>query len=103
MIGDKDLRVDVATDEIVVSDSHSPTSTTGGVNGSIGQSNVAPVMSTDFPDTENERNMANELFRRYADIFAKSDDDLGCTDTIRHRIRTVDDVPVTTPYRRIPP
>ena len=59
MIGDKDLRVDVATDEIVVSDSHSPTSTTGGVNGSIGQSNVAPVMSTDFPGTENERNMAN--------------------------------------------
>ena len=60
-------------------------------------------MSTDLPGTENERNMANELFRRYADVFAKSDDDLGCTDIIRHRIRTVDDAPVTTPYRRIPP
>ena len=60
-------------------------------------------MSMDFPGTENERSMANELFRRYADVFAKSDDDLGCTDTIRHQIRTVDDVPVTTPYRRIPP
>ena len=35
-------------------------------------------------------------------MFARSDDDLGCTNAVRHRIRTVDDIPVVTPYRRIP-
>ena len=36
-------------------------------------------------------------------VFAKSENDLGCTVAVQHRIRTTDDVPVTMPYLRIPP
>ena len=43
------------------------------------------------------------LFSRHANEFAKSDDDLGCTEAVQHRIRTTDDTPVVMPYRRIPP
>ncbi|CAB3988844.1 Hypothetical predicted protein [Paramuricea clavata] len=32
-----------------------------------------------------------------------SDDDIGYTETVKHKIRTDDDIQVTQPYRRIPP
>ena len=57
---------------------------------------------SDFPGTVEERQLADALCRRYADVFASSDDDLGCTDTVYHRIRTIDEIPVVTPYRHIP-
>ena len=43
------------------------------------------------------------LFTRYRSVFASSDNDLGCTGAVKHHIRTTDDIPVTMPYRRIPP
>ena len=43
------------------------------------------------------------MLQRHASVFASSEDDLGCTDAVRHRIRTTDDRPVTQPYRRVPP
>ena len=45
----------------------------------------------------------HSLFVKQSDVFAKSEDDLGCTHALQHRIRTTDDTPVTMPYRRIPP
>ncbi|XP_029902664.1 uncharacterized protein LOC115355879 [Myripristis murdjan] len=43
------------------------------------------------------------LLRKYADVFAVNDEDLGYTDRVKHEIPVVDDVPVSQPYRRIPP
>lgn len=44
-----------------------------------------------------------ELLRRYADVFAVCEEDLGYTDRVKHEISLVDDTPVAQPYRRIPP
>ena len=57
----------------------------------------------DFPGNSDEYAAMMDLFRKHSDVFAKSDMDLGCTNAIKHRIKTVDDVPVNLPYRRIPP
>ncbi len=43
------------------------------------------------------------LLKKYADVFAASEDDLGYTDKVKHEIPLVDDMPVSQPYRRIPP
>lgn len=43
------------------------------------------------------------LLLKYADVFAVHDEDLGYTDQIRHEIPVLDEIPVSQPYRRIPP
>lgn len=43
------------------------------------------------------------LLLRYVDVFALSDEELGFSDKVQHRIHLVDDVLITQPYRRIPP
>ena len=43
------------------------------------------------------------LLNKHASVFSKSDDDIGYTETVKHKIRTEDDIPVTQPYRRISP
>lgn len=40
---------------------------------------------------------------KYIHVFACDDDDLGYTDRIERDINLLNDVPVTLPYRRIPP
>ncbi|XP_073669344.1 uncharacterized protein [Paramisgurnus dabryanus] len=44
-----------------------------------------------------------ELLLRYVNVFAVSDEELGFSDKVQHKIHLVDDVPITQPYRRIPP
>ena len=44
-----------------------------------------------------------QLLGKHVAVFAEDDEDLGFTDTVKHRIITTDDVPVRQPYRRIPP
>ena len=73
------------------------------------------VKSQDFNDFEmpidishlsvpNEmKHQIRTLFYNYTDVFSKNDDDMGYTDTIKHRIRTMNDDPVVQPNRRIPP
>ena len=46
---------------------------------------------------------AETLFSRYSSIFVKKDDELGCTNIVKHRIKLNDNTPVRLPYRRIPP
>ena len=43
------------------------------------------------------------LLEKHAKVFATDDESLGYTETVRHRIRLKDDIPVSQPYRRIPP
>lgn len=56
-----------------------------------------------FPGNREERTEAARIFREYADVFAREGEELGCTSTVRHRINTEDDVPVSQRHRRIPP
>lgn len=43
------------------------------------------------------------LLRKYSDVFAKGDGDVGYTDLIEHEIPHIDDVPVCQRYRCFPP
>ncbi len=43
------------------------------------------------------------LLLRYVDIFALDEDELGFSDRVQHEINLVEDVPISQPYRRIPP
>lgn len=43
------------------------------------------------------------MLSRFVDVFALADDDLGFSDKVQHEIHLVDDVPVSQPYRRLPP
>ena len=95
VMSSRDVKIEVSTREIVVSDHPSE-----GHEAKVGNGPVIDM--SDFPGTVEERQLADALCRRYADVFASSDDDLGCTDTVYHRIRTIDEIPVVTPYRHIP-
>lgn len=71
-----------------------------------------PAMSTDTQsildqlsvggDTEQRAQLAL-LLEKYSFVFATEDENLGYTDKVQHEIHLTDDVPVTQPYRRIPP
>ena len=89
--------VDVSTHEIFV-------------GGTPGMSSVAateevevPIDLSAFEGTADELRDVRALFRKHHSVFVGPDDELGCTMAVQHRIRTTDDVPVTMPYRRIPP
>ncbi|CAG2234451.1 unnamed protein product [Mytilus edulis] len=61
-------------------------------------------MPVDISHLSTSKQRSNKtLFYNYSDIFSKSDTDVGYTKTVKHKIRTVDDVPIVQPYRRIPP
>ncbi len=45
----------------------------------------------------------SDLIMQFSNVFALEDEDLGFTDKVQHEIHVTDDVPVTQPYRRIPP
>ncbi|KAL6467298.1 hypothetical protein MHYP_G00251020 [Metynnis hypsauchen] len=53
--------------------------------------------------TEEQKAELSTLFSQFSEIFAVEDDDLGYTDKVRHEIHLTDDIPVSQPYRRIPP
>ena len=100
VLGTRDLQVEVNNSEIVVSnqsllDTNSPDK--------MDTPRVPPVDLSNFPGMSDELRQVTELFSRHANVFAKSDDDLGCTDVVQHRIHTTDDTPVVMSYRRIPP
>ena len=62
-----------------------------------------PVNLSETKMTEEKKSKLEALLKRHSAVFSAGDEDLGYTETVKHRIRTVDDIPVTQPYRRIPP
>ena len=52
--------------------------------------------------TETEADKLFQLLCSYADVFADSPDELGCTDAAQHQIYTGDSRPIRQPPRRIP-
>lgn len=53
--------------------------------------------------TTEQKDKLRELFVKHHDVFAKTDEDLGYTQTVTHPITLTDDQPVKIPHRRIPP
>ena len=52
---------------------------------------------------EEERKAIRRLVEANADVFSWSDDQMGCTGLLKHRIVLTTDTPTSQPYRRIPP
>ena len=95
----REVRVDVSVNEIVIGETTQQPSSTEEKPGNVD----SLIDLSQFPGTDEERCQVKHLLDRHRNVFAQSDDDLGCTKAVQHRIRTTDDVPVTMPYRRIPP
>ena len=53
--------------------------------------------------SEEEVSKVANLLHRYQDCFCVDDDDLGYTETIKHKINLLHEQPVKLPHRRIPP
>lgn len=53
--------------------------------------------------TEDELQRGTCLIQGYDDIFSHGDDDIGCTDIVRHRVDLSDPTPFKQRHRRIPP
>ncbi|KAI3368217.1 hypothetical protein L3Q82_007943 [Scortum barcoo] len=53
--------------------------------------------------TPEQKSQLAVLLEKYSFVFATEDEDLGYADKVQHEIHLTDDVPVTQPYRRIPP
>ncbi|CAG2249543.1 Transposon Ty3-G Gag-Pol polyprotein,Transposon Ty3-I Gag-Pol polyprotein [Mytilus edulis] len=52
--------------------------------------------------TEKQRHQVTNCLQQYKSLFALSDNDLGCTSIVRHRINTGTNYPVKQPPRRTP-
>ena len=64
------------------------------------QSILAELNVGDSPEQQAQLAL---LLEKYSFVFAKEDEDLGYTDKVQHEVHLTDDIPVTQPYRRIPP
>ena len=64
---------------------------------------LASLDLSSLEDSPAPRYKARAMFQKHVDVFASSEDDLGCTDADKPRIWTTDTRPVTQPYRRVPP
>ena len=53
--------------------------------------------------TENEDRKLRNLFHEFKDVFSHTDQDIGYTDRVVHKIKLTDDTPIKQPDRRIPP
>ena len=62
-----------------------------------------PIPPEDMHCIPEQQAKLDELLAKYKDMFVTDDDELGYTETVKHKIFTTDDIPVNQPFRRIPP
>ena len=55
------------------------------------------------PSRKHKEKKVQTLLKEMDYVFAKSNDDLGCTAEVQHEIKLTDDQPVKQPCRRVPP
>ena len=89
------------TDEIYIHEDFNSVDTV--INSSAIDDFEMPVDISHLSVSENQKDQIRTLFCKYNDVFSKDDSDVGYTTTVKHRIRTAEDVPISQPYRRIPP
>ena len=67
------------------------------------QLSVCPIDLSAVECTPEQREKLETLFRKHASVFTENENDLGYTETVKHKIPTINQVPVAQPYRRISP
>lgn len=68
-----------------------------------GQPFTSPVDLSDVECTPEQREKLEILFRKHASVFTENENDLGYAETVKHKIPTINQVPVAQRHRRIPP
>ncbi|KAK3544562.1 hypothetical protein QTP86_016933, partial [Hemibagrus guttatus] len=63
----------------------------------------SPLEKMQIGGTPEQQMELRALLVKYEDVFAICDEDLGHTDRVKHEIPVINDIPVSQPYRRIPP
>ena len=66
------------------------------------QTNFTPFLDNTELNEQQKEDFKN-LLHKHDRVFAKDEFDLGFSDLIKHKISTTDEIPVNSPYRRIPP
>lgn len=69
----------------------------------VGSDLQCPLEKVQIGGTPTQQTELKALLMKYLDVFAISDKDLGYADLVKHEIPLNDDLPVSQPYRRIPP
>lgn len=64
---------------------------------------VCPIDLSNVGCTPEQKKRLENPFEKHASVFTKDENDLGYAETGKHKIPTIDQVPVAQPYRRIPP
>lgn len=67
------------------------------------QPSVCSIDLSNVECTHEQTNKLESLFQKHASVFTKDENDLDYTEKVKHKIPTIDQVPVAQPYRRIPP
>ena len=62
-----------------------------------------PIPPEDMHCIPEQQAKLDELLAKYKDMFVTDDDELGYTETVKHKIFTTEDIPVNQHFRRIPP
>lgn len=70
-----------------------------GVSGDL----QCPLERVQIGGTQAQQAELKSLLRRYLDVFAVTEEDLGYTELVKHEIPLNDEFPVSQSYRRIPP
>ena len=108
VIHSSDCAIDVTDDFICLRPGHvtKVNATCNKVHTSETPEEVKLPFDIDLGDAQscpNQRRKLVSLLHQYQDVFCCSEDDLGFTDTVKHKIPTTDEQPVCVPHRRIPP
>ena len=106
-----DIQIDLHCNQMVISrceEVGDKSNVRGNSSGSqvTAESGIKHLPSIDpesFPGNAQQLKEVQKLFLKHAGVFLKEGEQLSCTPTVQHRIRTKDDIPVAQPYRRIPP
>ena len=53
--------------------------------------------------TAEQKDQVTRLIQQHQQVFSRDEFDVGQCDRVPHKIKTIDDAPVSQPYRRIPP
>ena len=62
-----------------------------------------PIDLSDVSCTPKEKEELSQLLLKHTDVFVQEGDELGYTETYKHRIPTTNDIPLSQPFRRIAP
>ena len=71
----------------------------------VGTDDLIKTLDVDLSNITDSQYLeqTRKLLKKHSYVFLGKEDPIGCTHSIKHVINTTDDIPISQPYRRIPP